>query len=110
MPRDLEIICLKCLEKEPNRRYPSALALAEDLDRWLEGKPILARPIGSLTRAAMWCRRNKALASLAALLMLALVGGLVGVDWKRRAGRSRTRQYSNRHGAVDPASDRPRFA
>ena len=84
VPRDLEIICLKCLEKEPNRRYPSALALAEDLDRWLTGAPILARPVGTMTRAAMWCRRNKALASLAALLMLALVGGLAGVTWKWR--------------------------
>jgi hypothetical protein len=84
VPRDLEIICLKCLEKEPNRRYPSALALAEDLERWLDGMPILARPVGSLTRAVMWCRRNKALASLAALLMLALVGGLAGVTWKWR--------------------------
>ena len=84
VPRDLEIICLKCLEKEPNRRYPSALALAEDLDRWLQGVPIVARPVGTMTRAAMWCRRNKALASLAALLLLALVGGLAGVTWKWR--------------------------
>jgi tetratricopeptide (TPR) repeat protein len=92
VPRDLEIICLKCLEKEPSRRYPSALALTEDLDRWLDGMPILARPVGSLTRAAMWCRRNKALASLAALLMLAMVGGLAGVTWKwREADRERAK-------------------
>jgi eukaryotic-like serine/threonine-protein kinase len=90
VPRDLEIICLKCLEKEPTRRYPSALALAEDLDRWLTGIPILARPVGTMTRAAMWCRRNKALASLAALLMLTLLGGLAGVTWKwREADRQR---------------------
>ena len=92
VPRDLEIICLKCLEKEPNRRYASALALAEDLDRWLKGMPILARPVGPMTTAAMWCRRNKALASLAALLMLALVGGLAGVTWKwREADRERAK-------------------
>jgi eukaryotic-like serine/threonine-protein kinase len=84
VPRDLEIICLKCLEKEPNRRYASALALAEDLDRWLKGAPILARPVGTMARAAMWCRRNKALASLAALVIVALVGGLAGVTWKWR--------------------------
>ena len=84
VPRDLEIICLKCLEKEPARRYSSALALAEDLDRWLQGMPILARPVGATTRMWMWCRRNKALAALTALLMTALVGGLAGVTWKWR--------------------------
>jgi eukaryotic-like serine/threonine-protein kinase len=90
VPRDLEVICLKCLEKEPNRRYASALALAEDLDRWLQGLPILARPVGATTRVLMWCRRNKVLASLAALLMLALVSGLAGVAWKwREADRER---------------------
>jgi eukaryotic-like serine/threonine-protein kinase len=92
VPRDLEIICLKCLEKEPARRYGSALALAEDLDRWLEGQPILARPVGVTTRLVMWCRRNKALASLAALLILALLSGLGGVTWKwREADRERAK-------------------
>ena len=92
VPRDLEIICLKCLEKEPARRYSSAQALAEDLDRWLNDLPILARPVGAVTRTVMWCRRNKALASLAALLLLALVGGLAGVTWKwREADRERAK-------------------
>jgi tetratricopeptide (TPR) repeat protein len=91
-PYGLEIICLKCLEKDPNRRYASALALAEDLDRWLHGVPILARPVGPITKAAMWCRRNKALASLAALFLLALVGGMAGVVWKwREADRERAK-------------------
>ena len=84
VPRDLEIICLKCLEKEPQRRYQSALALAEDLDRWLRGLPILARPVGVTTRAMMWCRRNRALATLAALLLFALLGGVAGIGWKWR--------------------------
>ncbi|MGO9924137.1 MAG: protein kinase domain-containing protein [Isosphaeraceae bacterium] len=90
VPRALEIICLKCMEKEPHRRYGSALALAEDLERWLVGVPILAQPVGPATRAWMWCRRNRALAAMAALLLLAVVGGLAGVTWKwREADRQR---------------------
>ncbi len=90
VPRALEIICLKCMEKEPGRRYPSALALAEDIERWLDGSPILAQPVGPSTRAWMWCRRNRALASMAALFVMAIVGGLLGVTWKwREADRQR---------------------
>jgi len=90
VPRELEIICLKCMEKEPHRRYGSALELAEDLERWLEGVPILAQPVGPVTRAWMWCRRNRGLAAMAALVLLAVVGGLAGVTWKwREADRQR---------------------
>jgi tetratricopeptide (TPR) repeat protein len=92
VPRDLEVICLKCLEKEPKQRYPSALALAEDLSRWLEGKPIAARPVGLLRRVGMWCRRNPLPAALAGLLAIALCGGLAGIVWKwREADRERTK-------------------
>jgi eukaryotic-like serine/threonine-protein kinase len=84
VPRDLEVICLKCLEKEPGRRYLSALALAEDLERWLQGLPILARPVGLATRLWMWCRRNRGLAAMAALLVLAFMGGIAGIAWKWR--------------------------
>ena len=91
VPRDLEIICLKCMQKEPLRRYSSALALAEDLERWLDGVPILARPVGPLTRAWMWCRRNQALACPGGPSVSGgRVGGLAGVTWKwREADRER---------------------
>jgi eukaryotic-like serine/threonine-protein kinase len=90
VPRDLEVICQKCLEKEPGRRYPSALALSEDLSRWLRGEPILARPVNAMVRAALWCRRNRLIAATAALALVSLVGGLAGVTWKwREAVRER---------------------
>jgi ABC-type phosphate/phosphonate transport system substrate-binding protein len=62
--RDLGTICLKCLEKDPEHRYASALALAEDLERWSRGEPIEARPMRDLKRLWCWCRREPALASL----------------------------------------------
>jgi tetratricopeptide (TPR) repeat protein len=79
---DLETICLKCLEKEPRRRYGSALELAEDLERFLAGEPVRARAIGRLGRLGRWCRRKPLVASLSAGLVLALVGGLGLALWK----------------------------
>jgi WD40 repeat protein/tRNA A-37 threonylcarbamoyl transferase component Bud32 len=76
IPRDLETVCLKCLEKEPNRRYAGALELARDLERWLAGEPIRARPVGPAERVIKWARRRPAAAALAvvsALLVLGLI-------------------------------------
>ncbi len=83
--RDLETICLKCLEKLPERRYRSADALAEDLERWLRGEPIAARAVGPIERAALWCRRNKLLAGLSAALVAASIVGFAAVciEWRR---------------------------
>src|SRR5262249_27377252 len=80
LDRDIETIVLKCLEKDPPQRYPSAEAFADDLERWLAGKPIAARPSGSFARAWKWAKRNRAVAAPAAAvvcLLLALVVGSV---------------------------------
>src|SRR3954469_23148855 len=79
--RDLSTICLKCLEKDPKRRYPSALALAEDLERWLKHEPISARHTGIAGRSKKWLRRNPTSALLAASL-LALAAAMGWNVWK----------------------------
>src|SRR5437588_9093463 len=79
--RDLSTICLKCLEKDPNRRYSSALALAEDLERWLKHEPILARHTGIFARGRKWVRRNPTSALLAASL-IALAATAGWIVWK----------------------------
>jgi eukaryotic-like serine/threonine-protein kinase len=84
VPRDLETIALKCLEKTAARRYASAAALAGDLGRWLRHEPILARPASALERAAKWTKRRPALASAVAGIALALVLGFSGVLWQWR--------------------------
>jgi eukaryotic-like serine/threonine-protein kinase len=81
LDRDLSTICLKCLEKDPKRRYSSALALAEDLERWLKHEPILARRTGILTRGKKWLWRNPTTAVLIASLV-ALAGAVGVIVWK----------------------------
>ena len=75
VPRDLETVCLKCLQKDPQRRYTSAAALAEDLQRYLLGQVVTARPVSPLERAVKWVRRNKWVAGLSAAAVFALLAG-----------------------------------
>jgi hypothetical protein len=85
LPRDLETICLHALRKDPGRRYESAEALAEDLRRWLDGFPILARPVSNLGQAARWCQRHPVPATLTGLLGATVLASLIGLTalWQR---------------------------
>ncbi len=96
-PRDLETICLRCLRKEPARRYVSALSLANDLAHFLAGEPILARPVGPAERAWKWARRRPAVALLLLLVVVLAVGGFGLVAWKwQEAEQARAREADER--------------
>ena len=84
VPRDLETVCLKCLEKDPARRYPTAGVLAEELHRFLRHEPVQARPVGPPGRIWRWCRRKPVVASLIVLLHLVGAIGLAGILWEWR--------------------------
>ncbi len=87
VPRDLETVCLECLRKEPAKRYASALALAEDLRRFLDGRPIQARPVGPAARALKWARRHPGLAGVGSALAATALGlfGVVLLSQHQRA-------------------------
>jgi WD40 repeat protein len=102
LPRDLEAICLKCLQKEPRRRYASAEELADDLERFLGGQPIRARPVGIPEKALLWVRRYPRVALLLALLAVAVCGGLAGMTWKwLEADEQRDRADASARQALD---------
>ena len=85
IPRDLETICLKCLEKDPAKRYPNARELADELDRFLRDEPIRAHPINAPQKIWRWCRRKPLLTSLIALVFVVSAAGIMGilVQWQR---------------------------
>src|SRR5262249_13288009 len=107
VPRDLETICLKCLQKVPSHRYASAAALADDLRRFGEGRPIQARPLGLAARLWRWGRRNPAVAALMATGMTLVglaIGGGFWLAWERGERRAETAQQEARESqAVEAA-------
>jgi serine/threonine-protein kinase len=88
--RDLETICLKCLQKEPDRRYPSAVAMAEDLERWLNGEAIAARRSTALERLGRWARRQRTVvrAAMAVVLVVVVLAGGNGLWWLQKRARA----------------------
>jgi WD40 repeat protein/serine/threonine protein kinase len=116
LPRDLEAVVLKCLEKDPRRRYATAQELADELRRFLDGEPVRARPVGLAERAWRWCRRNPArvaVAGLGLLTILAGVGLLIG--WlfaaeQARAARELAAEEARTEAALAEAQEQRRLA
>ena len=105
VPRDLATIIAKAMSKDPARRYETAWHMADDLDRFLEGRPVLARPSGPAARVLRWCRRKPMIAVLTAALALASVAGAAGVAWSwRDALKQRHEAERQRQAATAQAS------
>jgi len=105
VPRNLDTICLKCLQKEPHRRYQSAAGLAEDLRRFLAGEPIRARPASLLERTVRWARRRKATAALISLSASALVAVIVLGAWHQAQLQSYNTQLQTERDVAEQARE-----
>jgi serine/threonine-protein kinase len=105
VPRDLETICLKCLQKDPAKRYSSAAAFGDDLGRFREGRPIQARPVGCVERSWRWCRRNPAAAGwlTTALVLVCLTIG--GGWWLERQTAERREESARQEGKMWNAAE-----
>jgi tetratricopeptide (TPR) repeat protein len=103
IPRDLDTICMKCLQKAAAARYASAAELAADLRRWQSGQPIHARPVPKWERAAKWVRRHPAPSGLAVVLCLATLGGIAGLTWHNRELEERNIQLERSRGETADA-------
>src|SRR5262245_60989877 len=106
IPRDLEVCCLKALEKDPAARYPSLHAFADDLRRWLEGRPLVARPIGPVEKLTRWCRKNKMIATLlgvvAAMVIGAAVAGFIlAIRFRELATQEKTARLATEQLLID---------
>ncbi len=104
LPRDIETICLKCLEKDPARRYESAAALADDLRRFLEDRPILARPRSRPAIGPWWLKAHPIATAVAATILLAAAVVLVAVFWQWRAAVKQVRIEARAHAIADRAA------
>jgi tetratricopeptide (TPR) repeat protein len=114
VPRDLETVCLKCLQKGPEKRYAGCAELADDLQRFLKGEPIRARPVGALARLGRWCRRNPRVAALSgavAALLVAATAVLGTLAWHlHRANRAAEQEAHNARAAQAKAEEAERVA
>jgi WD40 repeat protein len=110
IPRDLETIVLKAIDKDPKRRYQSADDLAEDLHRFIGDEPIKARQVSALERLMRWARHNKGVAGLLAALVLVFVAGFVGVTWKWREAVAERRQADDARDQAHQAQERTEAA
>ncbi len=101
LSRDLDTICMKCLEKRPDRRYATGSELAEDLGRFVSGRPVKARPVSGWVRAEKWVRRSPVSAALSGVIAVAILGVIVGLAW---AGARERDHNATLLGALDRTS------